>query len=219
MSHELRTPLTAIFGYTELLATGITGPVTPSQTTQLERIRSSAAHLLGIIEDILSFARAEAGREELREERVHLSGIVAEAVSLVQPTATQKQLPIVQTVRHDTVLSTDRGKVRQILVNLLSNAVKFTDEGRIEVIADTAGDQISVSVQDSGVGIAREDLQRVFEPFRQLQNATTRTVGGTGLGLAVSRRFAELLGGTITVESTVGQGSTFTLTIPKELPS
>lgn len=214
MSHELRTPLTAIFGYTELISTGISGPVNATQLTQLERIRASASHLLGIIEDILSFARAEAGREELRHESVDLGHAVSEAASLVQPAADKKGVALVYEVTHDCKLTTDRGKVRQILVNLLTNGVKFTQQGTVRIVADCADGTAVMTVTDTGPGIAEADLDRIFEPFHQLQSATTRTVGGTGLGLAVSRRFAELLGGSIEVASKVGEGTVFTLRLP-----
>jgi PAS domain S-box-containing protein len=214
MSHELRTPLTAIFGYTELLATGITGPVTANQVSQLERIRGSAAHLLGIIEDILGYARAEAGKDSVREENVPISEVVAEAVSLVQPAAQQKNLRIESRVVNDGKLATDRGKLRQILVNLINNAVKFTGEGEVRVTSDVDSERATFTVSDTGVGIEPTDLERIFEPFRQLQSATTRTAGGTGLGLAVTKRFVELLGGTIEVDSQLGKGTRFTVTIP-----
>ena len=215
MSHELRTPLTAIFGYTELLATGITGPVNENQVTQLERIRGSAAHLLGIIEDILSYARTEAGHETVRPEDVRLSHVVSEAIALIQPAAARKKLRVESHVDHDVVLNTDRGKMRQILVNLLGNAVKFTDAGEIRLEANAHDDEsVTIVVQDTGVGMEQGDLRRIFEPFRQLESATTRTTGGTGLGLAVTKRFVELLGGSISVESQVGAGTRFTVTIP-----
>ncbi|HUP90014.1 MAG TPA: ATP-binding protein, partial [Longimicrobiales bacterium] len=202
MSHELRTPLTAVFGYTELLSTGVTGPVTPEQIQQLGRIRSSASHLLGIIEDILNYARTEAGKEVVTADKVQLSEIVREAVSMVLPAARDKQLALEHSVKNDCVLDTDRIKLRQILVNLLGNAVKFTDHGAVGLEADCEDNKTAVIiVHDTGPGIPAEDLDRIFEPFRQLQSATTRTQGGTGLGLAVTRRFVDLLGGTISIDS------------------
>lgn len=215
MSHELRTPLTAIFGYTELISTGISGPVNETQLTQLERIRGSASHLLGIIEEILGFARAEAGHEKPSNESVQLSQVAGEAASLVQPAADKKSIALNYDVKDDCVLGTDRGKVRQILVNLLSNAVKFTEKGSVRLIAhcDNGTDAV-MTVTDTGSGIDEADLNRIFEPFQQLQSATTRTAGGTGLGLAVTKRFAELLGGSVSVTSKVGEGTVFTVRIP-----
>jgi PAS domain S-box-containing protein len=216
MSHELRTPLTAIFGYTELLSAGITGPVNPGQKGQLDRIRDSAAHLLGIIEDILNYARSEAGRDQVRLEKVRMSEVVNESLALVSNAANHKQLKLEQVVDRDCILNTDRVKFRQILVNLLGNAVKFTEKGTVRITARCEGVAAVVEVTDTGPGIAEGDLKRVFEPFRQLEGATTRTAGGTGLGLAVTRRFAELLGGTIDVRSRPGEGTTFILIVPLE---
>jgi PAS domain S-box-containing protein len=216
MSHELRTPLTAIFGYTELLSAGITGPVIPAQKTQLDRIRDSAAHLLGIIEDILNYARSEAGRDQVRLEKFRVSDIVNESLALVSNAANRKQLRLEQVVDGECVVTTDRVKFRQILVNLLGNAVKFTEKGMVRITARCEGASVVVEVTDTGPGIAEGDLKRVFEPFRQLEGATTRTAGGTGLGLAVTRRFADLLGGTIDVRSRPGEGTTFILIVPLE---
>jgi signal transduction histidine kinase len=219
MSHELRTPLTAIFGYTELLSSGISGEVNERQLTQLERIRSSASHLLGIIEDILSFARAEAGHDSVRPELIKLSEVVNEAIALVSNDARKKQLELRQSIVRDCEINTDRGKVRQILVNLVGNAIKFTEKGVVEVSVDCPEEREAVlTVRDTGVGIAQADIDRIFEPFQQLQKATTRTAGGTGLGLAVTRRFVELLGGTIEVTSEPGAGTTFTVRIPVSNP-
>jgi signal transduction histidine kinase len=216
MSHELRTPLTAIFGYTELLSAGITGPISPAQKTQLDRIRDSAAHLLGIIEDILNYARSEAGRDQVRLEKVRMSDIVNESLALVSNAANRKQLSLEQVVEADCIIHTDRVKFRQILVNLLGNAVKFTEKGTVRITARCEGGTAVVEVTDTGPGIAEGDLKRVFEPFRQLEGATTRTSGGTGLGLAVTRRFADLLGGTIDVRSRPGEGTTFIIIMPLE---
>lgn len=215
MSHELRTPLTAIFGYTELLTTEIGGPMSPTQKAQLERIRDSATHLLSIIEDILNYARSEAGRDEVRSEMVRLSGVVSEALDLVRVAAERKHLSLRSRITTDCVMQTDRGKLRQILVNLLGNAVKFTDKGSVRIKATCQdGREVVVEVADTGVGIPPADLGRIFEPFRQLERPITRTVGGTGLGLAVTKRFAELLGGSIAVHSELRKGTTFTVRVP-----
>lgn len=215
MSHELRTPLTAIFGYTELLSTEIGGPMTAQQKVQLGRIRDSASHLLGIIEDILNYARSEAGRDEVRSETVRLGGVIAEALDLVRVAAEHKRIALKSHITSDCVLHTDRGKLRQILVNLLGNAVKFTDKGSVRVSAECPdGREVVIEVADTGVGIPPADMARIFEPFRQLESPITRTVGGTGLGLAVTKRFAELLGGSIAVHSEPRKGTTFTVRLP-----
>jgi signal transduction histidine kinase len=215
MSHELRTPLTAIFGYTELLQTGVGGPITDAQKNQLERIHASASHLLSIIEEILSYARAEAGHVELHASEVRLSEVVTESLAMVKPEAAHKGLAVESRISEDPVLRTDRAKLRQILINLLNNAVKFTDAGYVRIASEA--DQpgfIRIVVEDTGPGIDEAHFDRIFEPFRQLQPSMTRTTGGTGLGLAVSRRFAELMGGTLTVESEPGRGSRFTVRLP-----
>jgi PAS domain S-box-containing protein len=215
MSHELRTPLTAIFGYTELLQTGVGGPITDAQKNQLERIHASASHLLSIIEEILSYARAEAGHVELHASEVRLSEVVTESLAMVKPEAERKDLQVESRVSEDPVLRIDRAKFRQILINLLNNAVKFTDAGHVRIL--TEADQpgfVRIAVEDTGPGIGEADFEKIFEPFRQLQPSMTRTSGGTGLGLAVSRRFAELMGGTLTVESELGRGSRFIVRVP-----
>jgi signal transduction histidine kinase len=189
--------------------------MTPQQKAQLERIRHSASHLLSIIEDILNYARSEAGRDEVRSETVRLSGVVTEALDLVRVAAERKRLSLKSHIASDCVLQTDRAKLRQILVNLLGNAVKFTDRGSVRINASCPdGHEIVIEVADTGVGIPPADLARIFEPFRQLESPITRTVGGTGLGLAVTKRFAELLGGSIAVHSEVRKGTTFTVRIP-----
>ncbi|HEY0672421.1 MAG TPA: ATP-binding protein [Longimicrobiales bacterium] len=219
VSHELRTPLTAIFGYTELLGTGVAGEITLPQRAHLERIHASAAHLLSIIEDILAYARTEAGREQLHSDTFTVRDVIDEAVVLVNPIAEKKGLPIIIEVDDDTPLQTDRAKLRQILINLLGNAVKFTDSGQVTVRgARLEGDRLSVTVADTGIGIDPANFDRIFEPFRQLEPSMTRKTGGTGLGLAVSRRFATLLGGSLEVESTLGEGTCFTLTLPHTRP-
>jgi signal transduction histidine kinase len=219
MSHELRTPLNAILGYTSLLADGITGPVIPAQQEQLLRIRASATHLLGLIDEVLSFSRLEAGREQLSMHDVDVRAVFDEATSLVRPMAAAKKLPLVIELPADSDgalhLETDVLKLRQILVNLLTNAVKFTDHGAVSLSAAADGDEIVFRVRDSGIGIPPAHLERVFEPFWQVEQAASRRVGGTGLGLSVTRRLARLLGGEVTVESTPGQGSTFTIRLPR----
>jgi PAS domain S-box-containing protein len=219
MSHELRTPLNAILGYTSLLADGITGPVIPAQQEQLLRIRASATHLLGLIDEVLSFSRLEAGREQLSMHDVDVRAVFEEAASLVRPMAAAKKLPLVIELPADADgelhLETDVLKLRQILVNLLTNAVKFTDHGAVSLSAAADGDDVVFRVRDSGIGIPLAHLERVFEPFWQVEQAASRRVGGTGLGLSVTRRLTRLLGGEVTVESTPSQGSTFTIRLPR----
>jgi signal transduction histidine kinase len=217
MSHELRTPLTAIFGYAELLATGVSGEMNDAQLAHLDRIHASAAQLLTIIEDILAYARTEAGRDEVHADSFRLSDVINEAIMIVRPNGEKKGLAIEADVVDDVPLRTDRAKLRQILINLMGNAVKFTDAGAVRVRAMVCeADVCAIVVEDTGVGIDPADFDRIFEPFRQLEPSMTRRSGGTGLGLAVSWRFAQLLGGSIKVESTPGAGSRFTVTLPFE---
>ena len=215
MSHELRTPLNAILGYAELMELGVAGSVTSQQGQQLERIRASAWHLLTVIEEILTFSRVEAGREEVNVEIVDVADLVMEATSMVEPAAERKVLDlVVSTPEHAVTLRTDRGKVRQILLNLLSNAIKFTEAGTLRCTAEIVNNSVRFRVSDTGVGIPEEHRERVFEAFWQAGQGATRKTGGTGLGLTVSRQLAHLLGGDVTLESTPGVGSTFTLTLP-----
>lgn len=213
MSHELRTPLNAIIGYQSLLKEGIDGPLNKSQLAQLTRIRASADHLLGLIDEILTFSRVEAGKEIVRREEVSLRSIIDEALTMIAPLADVKKLTL-RAEGHDARLFTDGNKVRQILLNLLSNAIKFTDSGEVLARSRADGEKIAVSIIDTGIGIAAENLGRIFDPFWQVEQRSTRKVGGTGLGLSVSRSLAQLVGGDIGVESELGKGSTFTLTLP-----
>jgi signal transduction histidine kinase len=216
MSHELRTPLSAIIGYEELLADEITGPINDGQRQQLSRIKASARHLLQLIDEILTYSRVEVGREAVDIETVPLQAVIDDAVALVAPMADDKGVALTcSKLDGVTPIRTDAQKVRQIVVNLLSNAVKFTAAGgSISVTLTTTERRVTITIRDSGIGIAGEFLDRIFEPFWQVEQKATRTAGGTGLGLSVSRRLARMLGGEIEVESTVGEGSTFIVTLP-----
>jgi len=217
MSHELRTPLTAIIGYEELLADGITGPVNDPQRHQLGRIKASATHLLGLIDEILTYSRVEAGSERPHFESVCVQTALEEAASIVEPLANDRGLSLeleVAPSAQGAHVQTDAQKVRQILVNLLSNATKFTVRGTIALGARQEGRQLLFYVRDTGIGIAEEHQHRIFEAFWQVNSRATRKIAGTGLGLTVSRRLAQMIGGDLTVESEPGRGSTFTLELP-----
>jgi signal transduction histidine kinase len=221
MSHELRTPLSAIIGYQELLADGITGPVTEAQRQQLGRIKVSARHLLQLIDEILTYSRAEAGKEEVQRELALVNAMVDEAAALVEPLAADKGVTFAVT-RLDSPLAirTDPRKVRQILVNLLSNAVKFTDPGgTVTLRARRVEDRLELVITDTGIGIPPEYLERIFDAFWQVEQKATRRAGGTGLGLSVSLRLARLLSGDIRVTSEVGRGSVFTVVLPVTVPA
>jgi PAS domain S-box-containing protein len=216
MSHELRTPLNAIIGYQNLLADGVTGPVSDTQRRQLDRIGASAHHLLMLIDEVLTLSRVEAGKESVHIEPVDVAIILDDAGAIIEPLVKQKGLEFrVVAPASAGTMQTDGGKLRQALLNLLSNAVKFTGRGSITLSAAVDGDAIVFEVRDTGIGVAAEHLERIFEPFWQVEASTTRTASGTGLGLAVTRRLAALLGGTVTVKSAVGEGSTFTLRLPR----
>ena len=216
MSHELRTPLSAIIGYQELLSEGIVGPVTERQREQLGRIRASATHLRDLINQILSLSRIEAGKEDVLLEETDVSLLVRDVILLMEQEARSKGLDLSVAVPDEPVLmETDPGKLRQILLNLVSNAIKFTDEGSVRVTLESRPEEIEVSVADTGVGIAPEDREKVFEAFTQVDQSMTRRAGGSGLGLPVSRRLADLLGGGIELESVPGDGSTFRLRLPR----
>jgi signal transduction histidine kinase len=215
MSHELRTPLTAIIGYEELLAEGITGPVSEDQRQQLERIRVSATQLLSMIDEILLYARVESGSEAVRLEPVVAKGVVDDAVAFVAPSAIDRGLSLrAEPIDPGLMLRTDAGKLRQMLVNLLSNAVKFTTRGDVVVRAFAREDVIVFEVRDTGIGIDREDVEHIFDPFWQVEQTPTRKAGGSGLGLAVTRRLARLLGGDVVVRSEPFVGSTFRIELP-----
>jgi signal transduction histidine kinase len=219
ISHEFRTPLTAIIGYADLMSTGIAGKLEPAQERQLDRIRSSAWHLTQMVDEILTFSRIEAGRESVSLEDVDIGFVSREVVSLIAPGAAARGLGLVCELPDDAItVRTDGGKLRQVLLNLLGNAVKFTEEGGITLRVRDAGAMIEFAVQDTGIGIRPADLEHVFERFWQASNQDgRRIVSGAGLGLTVSRHLAGLLGGTLSVESEPGVGSTFTLTVPISL--
>lgn len=215
MSHELRTPLNAIAGYTDLLLTGVGGPVSEQHRDYLDRIRGSQQHLLSIINDILNFSRIEAGQLEYRVEPVSLRGVINAVVPMIEPQALAKSIAIERHDGADAVASADHAKVEQILLNLLSNAVKFTPAGgHIDVGCASRDGRVTLSVTDNGVGIAAEDLGAIFQPFVQVGRSLTSPHEGTGLGLAISSDLAAGMGGRLDVESTLGKGSVFTLTLP-----
>jgi signal transduction histidine kinase len=216
MSHELRTPLNAVIGFSEVLLERMFGDVNDKQEEYLRDILASGRHLLSLINDILDLAKIEAGRMELDLEEFDVAQAIDNAVVLVRERATRKGLTLMTTVDH--ALGTVRGdqrKIKQVLLNLLSNAVKFTPEGgQVEVRGQRAGGEIEIAVTDTGIGIAAEDLEAVFEEFRQVGTDYAKKHEGTGLGLTLSRKFVELHGGRIWVKSQPGRGSTFAFTLP-----
>jgi signal transduction histidine kinase len=216
MSHELRTPLNAIGGYAQLLEMGIHGPVTDAQRDALSRINRSQAHLLSLINDVLNFAKIDAGQVEFHVTDVALDDVMSELEAIVAPQvrAKEQRLEMPECDGHLSVRA-DRDKLRQILLNLVSNAVKFTPEGgRIVLDCVRANNTVRLRVSDTGIGIPEDRKRTIFEPFVQAGRALNRTHEGVGLGLAISRDLARAMGGDITVESEVGRGSVFTVSLP-----
>jgi signal transduction histidine kinase len=215
MSHELRTPLNAIVGYIELLEGEIGGPLNDTQRSYIERVKGSAQHLRSLVEEVLTYARIEAGAEQVARREVDLRDVVREAESLVAPAAAEKGLALeVQLPEEPILVETDPERVRRILVNLAGNAVKFTREGRVTLSLRSEGDWITLRVEDTGPGIAEEDMEKIFEPFWQADPSTTRAAGGTGLGLAITRRMVDLLGGQIQVTAKLETGTSVLVRLP-----
>jgi signal transduction histidine kinase len=224
MSHELRTPLNAIGGYAELLELGIRGPVTPAQREDLERIQRSQRHLLSLINEVLNYARLESGAVKYDVRPTPVADVVTAVAPLVEPQRLAKGIGLEVRVpeegagRPPRLVMADREKLQQILLNLLSNAVKFTPAGgRITVALDSCPDahgRAVLCVSDTGLGIPADRLEDIFEPFVQVGRTHSNPAEGTGLGLAISRDLARGMGGDLTAESTVGAGSTFTLSLP-----
>jgi PAS domain S-box-containing protein len=219
MSHELRTPLTGIIGYSDLLETDLWGPTTEQQRVQLSRIKAGAWHLVSIIDDILSYSRLGAGKEEVRLESVEITSMILDTTELLRPQAVYAGLDLRLELPEGPVeIVTDQGKIRQILLNLIGNALKFTEHGFVVVSVHEDESRLIVRVRDSGVGVPEDQRERIFEPFTQVDQSTTRIRGGTGLGLTVSRRLANLVGGDVILESsTVEAGTTFAIVLPRHL--
>jgi signal transduction histidine kinase len=221
MSHELRTPLTAIIGFAQLLLLHAgKDPMSGNQRDKVERILRNGRHLLSLVDDVLDLSKIEAGRMVLHPEPFDLVGMVegcfGELLSLAEQKGLDYRLQVADTF---PMAFTDELRVRQILINLLSNAIKFTSSGHIHAqLSKVADTEWEFAVTDSGIGIGAEDLSLIFDRFRQVDGSSTREVGGTGLGLTIAQQVAELLGGKITVESVIGQGSTFRVRLPLVAP-
>ena len=213
MNHELRTPINAILGYSELLRDGIYGPLQPRQHGATERVLASAQQLLSLVNDVLDFSKIDAGKLEIVPEPADLALLLREVAAVVELQATSKGLSFAVQAPPHCRLVTDAARVRQIVLNLVTNAIKFTDRGGVELALHEAPDAVEIRVRDSGPGIAAADQERVFADFEQTEVGAGR--GGTGLGLAISRRLAALLGGSLSLHSTPGEGSTFTLRLPR----
>jgi PAS domain S-box-containing protein len=222
MSHELRTPLNAIIGFTGTLLMRLPGPLTNDQDNQLRTVQASAKHLLSLINDLLDLAKIESGNVELDLQAVPVGDVLREVCTSLQPAAVKKGLTLrLQLPAADLIARTDRRSLNQILINLTNNAIKFTDHGeiRLEVtrVAQADRSALQISVVDSGIGIRQEDQVRLFEAFGKVGTGIRKAAESTGLGLHLSRKLADLLGGTISLQSEYGQGSRFTLSLPEQL--
>jgi Amt family ammonium transporter len=219
VSHELRTPLNAIIGFAKLLLKQQVGPLNQIQYTDISYIYDSAQHLLSLVNDILDLSKIEAGKIRLELEWLSVEEIIVGVMASTYILIDGKPIKLSEEIEpHLPKILVDRGRIRQVVINMLSNAAKFTDAGnitlRINKIIKNEQEFIRFSVQDSGIGIAEEDMAKVFEPFRQIDSSVARRAQGTGLGMPISDRLVALHGGKLWVESQVGQGSTFLFTIP-----
>ncbi|HEU4342206.1 MAG TPA: ATP-binding protein [Candidatus Binatia bacterium] len=218
VSHELRTPLNSIIGFTRLVLRKTEGQIEKLQNENLQKVLISSEHLLNLINGLLDLAKIEAGRMEVYAETFNLNDIIRVAISTVEPLLKNGRVRLVAEVDPNIPpLKTDRDKLKQVVLNLLSNSVKFTEAGQIKIAATRNDGRLTLTVSDTGIGMKKEVLDYIFDEFRQADMSSTRRYGGTGLGLAIVKKFIELMGGEIKVESEVGKGSTFTITLPIEL--
>jgi len=215
MSHELRTPLQAALGFAQLLRSGVFGPVNQEQGDALARVERSQTHLARLIDDILDFARLEAGRVRVRLEAVPAQEIIDDLVPLVEPQAVLKRISLTARSADGLVVAVDRQRMRQIMLNLVGNAIKFTNPGgAVRIVTRADANRVRFEVQDNGLGIPADRLKEIFEPFVQVDDALTRTASGAGLGLSISRDLARAMGGDLSVQSEPGKGSVFAVTFP-----
>jgi len=218
MSHELRTPLNSIIGFTSIILQGIPGEINKEQRKQLSMVYSAARHLLSLINDILDLSRIESGKMEVSMERFKIQGVVSEVAESMSPMISQKDLRLITEIPDETLeIYSDRKKVLQILLNLTNNAVKFTEIGEVRIECKIEDDNLEVSVSDTGIGIKKENIDMLFDAFRQINGTAQRRYEGAGLGLYLCQKLVTLLGGRIWVESEYGKGSRFTFTLPIRL--
>lgn len=215
MSHELRTPLNSIIGFTGILMKGIAGPLNDEQMKQLSMAKGSAQHLLALINDVLDISKIEAGELVVSIRQFEFNKSIKKVCDIIKPLAEKKNLSLLINIpSNPIIINSDEKRVEQIILNLLNNAVKFTENGYVKIDCQLSDNKIIASVIDTGMGIKNEDMDILFKPFRQINSGLTRTHEGTGLGLSISKKLTEKLGGTLTVESEFGVGSTFSLILP-----
>jgi len=221
MSHELRTPLNSILGFSDVMLEGIDGPLTEYMENDLRLIQKNGQHLLHLINDVLDMAKIESGRMNLHPEKVKLSDVFTEVINITSSLAGEKGLDVFieSTSNTDLEIYVDVTRLRQVMINLVNNSIKFTEKGFVSIRAEEMpDDQIMISVRDTGIGIPPDHLESIFQEFSQVDTSTTRKVGGTGLGLPISRRLVEMQGGRMWAESSnvPGEGSTFYVILPRE---
>jgi signal transduction histidine kinase len=215
MSHELRTPLNAILGYTELMIDNIYGEVPAKMRGVLDRVQSNGRHLLGLINDVLDLSKIEAGQITLSVDDYSLGDIVQGVITSVESLATEKRLNLKIDVPPDLPAGRgDERRIAQVLLNLVGNAIKFTDQGEVAISASATNGAFTIAVRDTGPGIPLSEQVKIFEEFHQADNSATKTKGGTGLGLSIAKRIIEMHGGHISVQSSPGFGSTFSVSLP-----
>jgi signal transduction histidine kinase len=218
MSHELRTPLNSVLGFTEMLSDGVYGELPERAKAALSKVENNGRHLLGLINDVLDLSKIEAGQLRLSASEYSLAQLLGDVIAGIEPQASAKGLKLTCRVEPDLPRGLgDERRLAQVLINLVGNAVKFTDSGCVDVAARLVGADFEVTVHDTGPGVAPDDQERIFSEFQQVDDSSTRRKGGTGLGLAISRRIVEMHGGRLTVQSSVGQGSTFRVQVPARI--
>lgn len=215
MSHELRTPLNSIIGYTGILLMGMTGKLNEEQNRQLDKVKNNARHLLSLINDILDISKIEADKVELQYEELNIKSLIREVSEIINPKLLEKGLILSSEIPDDMIIVTDVRRIKQVVLNLVSNAVNYTESGNIHIKAEQTGEnKFNLSVRDTGIGISKAEISKLFQPFQQIDSSLTKNNKGTGLGLYLCKKLITLLGGNIFVKSEFGEGSEFSIEMP-----